>query len=294
MRIPSSGQPDGPTNLKLGRLVLHHWKDWVFVVLLFVLYIVLEIIHPYRRYIGELMFSTGRYSYPLLHQTVPAAAVPVIAIVIPIIFILGFFIWKRMSRDLHHSILGLLTAVLLTAVITDALKDGLGYHRPDFYARCFGSVTAPAVYGPSGNVQCTGSASNLKQGYKSFPSGHASWSFAGLGYLSMYLAGKLGFFDKRGHSWKLLPIVLPLVGATLVGISRIDNYWHNWFDVFVGALIGLIVAYFCYRQHYPSLFDDEASSPLPFIGHHQRRNVTNSNPPSQDPDGVPMSNYPAV
>jgi len=30
----------------------------------------------------------------------------VIAIVIPIIFILGFFIWKRMSRDLHHSILG--------------------------------------------------------------------------------------------------------------------------------------------------------------------------------------------
>jgi len=40
---------------------------------------------------------------------------------------------------------GLLTAVLLTAVITDALKDGLGYHRPDFYARCFGSVTATAV-----------------------------------------------------------------------------------------------------------------------------------------------------
>lgn len=40
---------------------------------------------------------------------------------------------------------GLLTAVLLTAVITDALKDGLGFPRPDFYARCFGSPTATPV-----------------------------------------------------------------------------------------------------------------------------------------------------
>lgn len=40
---------------------------------------------------------------------------------------------------------GLLTAVLLTAVITDALKDGLGYPRPDFYARCFGDVANPPV-----------------------------------------------------------------------------------------------------------------------------------------------------
>jgi diacylglycerol diphosphate phosphatase/phosphatidate phosphatase len=38
-----------------------------------------------------------------------------------------------------------LTAVALTAVITDALKDGLGFPRPDFYARCFGSVTATPV-----------------------------------------------------------------------------------------------------------------------------------------------------
>jgi diacylglycerol diphosphate phosphatase/phosphatidate phosphatase len=42
-------------------------------------------------------------------------------------------------------IAGLLTAVLLTAVITDALKDGLGFPRPDFYARCFGDVANPAV-----------------------------------------------------------------------------------------------------------------------------------------------------
>lgn len=46
-------------------------------------------------------------------------------------------------------IVGLLTAVLLTAVITDALKDGLGFPRPDFYARCFGDVANPAVNPPT-------------------------------------------------------------------------------------------------------------------------------------------------
>lgn len=40
---------------------------------------------------------------------------------------------------------GLLTTVALTALITDAVKIGIGRPRPHFYARCFGSTTANAV-----------------------------------------------------------------------------------------------------------------------------------------------------
>jgi diacylglycerol diphosphate phosphatase/phosphatidate phosphatase len=72
----------------------------------------------------------------------------------------------------------------------------------------------------------------------------------------MYLAGKLGIFDKKGHSWKLLPVILPLLLAIFVGVTRIDDYWHHWTDVFAGALLGLSAAYFCYRQHFPSLYDE--------------------------------------
>ncbi len=54
----------------------------------------------------------------------------------------------------------------------------------------------------------------------------------------MYLAGKLGIFDKKGHSWKLLPVILPLLLAIFVGVTRIDDYWHHWTDVFAGALLG--------------------------------------------------------
>jgi hypothetical protein len=49
------------------------------------------------------------------------------------------------ALDCDVLFVGLLTAVALKAVITDALKDGLGFPRPDFYARCFGSVTATPV-----------------------------------------------------------------------------------------------------------------------------------------------------
>lgn len=51
-------------------------------------------------------------------------------------------------------------------------------------------------------------------------------SFAGLGFLSWYLAGKLHLFDRRGHQFKAWLALTPLVGALLVAISRyvISNF----------------------------------------------------------------------
>jgi diacylglycerol diphosphate phosphatase/phosphatidate phosphatase len=64
-------------------------------------------------------------------------------------------------------------------------------------------------------------------------------SFAGLGFLSLYLSGKIKVFDRRGHVAKLCIVFLPLLAASLVGISRVDDYWHHWQDVFAGGLLGL-------------------------------------------------------
>lgn len=63
-------------------------------------------------------------------------------------------------------------------------------------------------------------------------------SFAGLGFLSLYLSGKIKVFDRRGHVAKLCIVFLPLLFASLVGISRVDDYWHHWQDVFAGGLLG--------------------------------------------------------
>lgn len=70
-------------------------------------------------------------------------------------------------------------------------------------------------------------------------------SFAGLGFLALYISGKIRVFDRRGHVAKLCIAFLPLLVAALVGVSRIDDYWHHWQDVFAGALLGsLFCTYF--------------------------------------------------
>lgn len=46
-------------------------------------------------------------------------------------------------------------------------------------------------------------------------------------------------FNGEGYAAKLCIVVLPYLAAALVGISRVDDYWHHWTDVFAGALIGV-------------------------------------------------------
>jgi diacylglycerol diphosphate phosphatase/phosphatidate phosphatase len=102
----------------------------------------------------------------------------------------------------------------------------------------------------------------MNDGMRSFLSGHTSSAFAGLGFLTFYMAGKMHVFDKRGFVFKPLFCILPLIGAALVGISRIDDYRHHWQDVFAGASVGLVMAYFSYRQYYPSLASPLAHRPF--------------------------------
>ncbi|KAG5415812.1 hypothetical protein IGI04_003379 [Brassica rapa subsp. trilocularis] len=90
----------------------------------------------------------------------------------------------------------------------------------------------------------------IKEGYKSFPSGHTSWSFAGLTFLACYLSGKIKVFDRRGHVAKLCLVFLPILVAVLIGISRVDDYWHHWTDVFAGTIIGTFVASFSYLHFF--------------------------------------------
>jgi membrane-associated phospholipid phosphatase len=70
--------------------------------------------------------------------------------------------------------------------------------------------------------------------YLSFLSG----SFAGLGFLSWYLAGKIKVFDRRGHVAKLCIVLVPLLLASMVAVSRVSDYWHHWQDVFAGGILG--------------------------------------------------------
>jgi diacylglycerol diphosphate phosphatase / phosphatidate phosphatase len=74
-------------------------------------------------------------------------------------------------------------------------------------------------------------------------------SFAGLGFLSWYLAGKIKVFDRRGHVAKLCIVLSPLLLAALVAVSRVDDYWHHWQDVCAGGLLGEFSALCTHPPH---------------------------------------------
>ncbi|GJP40461.1 hypothetical protein CLOM_g142 [Closterium sp. NIES-68] len=156
--------------------------------------------------------------------------------------------------------LGLLFAFFTTFLVTDALKISVGRPRPDFFIRCFPSGVP--VYSSNGNALCNGDPSVINEGRKSFPSGHASMSFSGLAYLSLFLAAKLhSLSSSSSQLWRLLPPALPLAGGVAIGITRIDDYWHFPFDVFVGSLLGISFATICFFIHYPSLRHDYCHLP---------------------------------
>nr|XP_027188586.1 putative lipid phosphate phosphatase 3, chloroplastic isoform X2 [Cicer arietinum] len=238
-----------------------HMHDWIILLLLVLIDIILYIIHPFYRFVGKDMMADLKY--PLKSNTVPVWAVPVFAILLPIVIFFVVYIRRRDIYDLHHALLGLLFSILVTAVITDAIKNAVGRPRPDFFWRCF--PDGKDVYDKWGDVICHGDKNIIKEGHKSFPSGHTSCSFAGLGFLSLYLSGKLKAFDRKGHVAKLCIVFLPLLFASLVGISRVDDYWHHWQDVFAGGLIGLVVATFCYLQFFAPPHHPEGWGPYAYF-----------------------------
>ncbi|KAK0573510.1 hypothetical protein LWI29_009322 [Acer saccharum] len=244
------------------QLLRLHMHNWLILALIAVIEGVLNIIEPFHRFVGEDMMTDLKY--PLKDNTIPFWAIPFVAVLLPLIIINIYYFIRRDVYDLHHATLGLLYSVLVTGVITDAIKDCVGRPRPDFFWRCF--PDGKGVFdNVTKNVLCTGNKLVVKEGHKSFPSGHTSWSFAGLGFLALYMSGKVRAFDRKGHAAKLCIVFLPYLVAALVGVSLVDDYWHHWEDVFGGAIIGTVVATFFYLQFFPPPYDSDGWGPYAYF-----------------------------
>lgn len=78
-------------------------------------------------------------------------------------------------------------------------------------------------------------------------------SFAGLGFLAFFMAGKLHVLDSRGEVWKTILVLVPVLGASLIAVTRIKDARHHPFDVVTGAIIGWLFGWGAYRQYFPAL-----------------------------------------
>jgi len=164
---------------------------------------------------------------------------------------------------------GRLIAVLLCAIMfcqasTDMTKLYIGELRPGFGTLCMGSVP-PETYTPtviSSNAECPAliALGNGTQAYHdldhqldryrlSFPSGHTSMVITVFACLSFYfgmLAKRLSTLESRlalllHHVARLVSVTLPL-WSWMIGMSRIHDYAHHYWDVLGGVLLGLFSA----------------------------------------------------
>ena len=92
-------------------------------------------------------------------------------------------------------------SLVLTSFLTDIVKKAVGRPRPDLLDRCH--PTGGTKENVLVNIEvCTAEEGHkLQDGWRSFPSGHSSFSFAGLGFLALFLAGQLHVFH-HPHRWK--------------------------------------------------------------------------------------------
>lgn len=200
-------------------------------------------------------FSADGYDLPSGWLFIYGAFVPLATLVV----------WATVFRfDMHKAhvtMLGLATSIILTCFLTDVLKNAVGRPRPDLIARCKpqpGVATGELV-----TIEiCTETVVHvLEDGWRSWPSGHSSFAFSGLGYLAMFFGSQTHAVRPRASLALALLCLAPLVGAALIAISRLEDYRHDVFDVVCGSLLGSLVAYGNWRRYYPSLLDDACDEP---------------------------------
>lgn len=240
-------------------------------------------VEPYHR-----MFSLDDLSLQFPHAEVERVSpfwLTIYAALAPIVLlILWAIVFRPGAQKTHVTILGLLLSLFLTGLITDIIKNTVGRPRPDLIARCKPKNDLPPHVLITIDA-CTETDHHLLQdGWRSFPSGHSSFAFAGLGYLALFLAAQLrSLRPSTPLPFTLLPLV-PLVGALLIAISRTEDYRHDVYDIMSGSFLGIFIALGAYRHYYPSLWAPRSHMPFPPPGLTDLKNF--SKKPKDEEEGL--------
>lgn len=210
---------------------------------------------------GEIVYP--EFAYPMRNEIVPIWAAALLAVLVPIAVFLIVQIRTRSFWDVNNATIGLLYSVITAAVFQVFLKWLIGGLRPHFLAVCKPAVPLNGVNSGNGlrgimydRSICTGDEKEINDSLESFPSGHTTAAFAGFVYLSLYLNAKLKVAANYHPAlWKLIAVMAPLLGATLIGGALTIDEFHNWYDVLAGAIIGTLMAFTSYRMVYASIWD---------------------------------------
>ncbi len=168
------------------------------------------------------------------------------------------------AGDAHHThnvVLGGVESLLGTVLVVEVMKPLFGRLRPDFrdrylHAACAGTadLNVPASLDCSGvDNSVVVDAAALRDGQKSFISGHAASSFAVATFGSWWLANTLVLGDTApswGPAVGALGIGTLMSTAGFVAATRVADNRHHLEDVVVGAGVGMGVASAIWFTHF--------------------------------------------
>ncbi|KAL2059407.1 hypothetical protein ABVK25_000700 [Lepraria finkii] len=279
------------------RLILSYVIDWIIIIAIAAVGAAFSVITPNKR---PFDLTNPNISYPYVSkEKVSTGLLVVIGLVIPavVVFLVCLFIGvgpstgkpssktkllKRKLWEWNAGWMGLALSLAIAFFIADGTKNLVGKPRPDLLARCdpdISRLTSSAVGGIGNQVDeginlvswtiCRNPGSTLDDGFRSFPSGHSSFSFAGLTYLALFLCAKLAitipFLNYHNISPKAIAprkqaaaaptylLAFPLIPiglAIYVSSTRYSDFYHHGFDIISGAILGVASAWLGFRWYH--------------------------------------------
>ncbi|KAJ5637431.1 diacylglycerol pyrophosphate phosphatase [Penicillium lividum] len=289
-------------------VILSYVLDWVIIIVVAaaggVLYKITGSSHAFS-------LEDPSISFPLIANTVSITVVGIVACGVPAVVILLLCllipsstieasgqgatgsVWSRRLWEWHAGWLGLGLSLAGAFFITSGLKDVVGKPRPDLIARCDPDLSNVANYivGGLGLNQTSApilvnsticrnpDTSVVKDGFAAFPSGHSSFSWAGLLYLSLWLSAKFaitiqsplrpsarGASDQNAYQnantissrssaaaaplYLLLLVLTPVAVALFICATRFADYMHAGWDILGGSMIGMFFAWVGFRWYH--------------------------------------------
>ncbi|OBA22966.1 PAP2-domain-containing protein [Metschnikowia bicuspidata var. bicuspidata NRRL YB-4993] len=237
-------------------LFRRYLPDWITTGVMFAyFFLVAEHAMPFNR---QFKLEDATLQHPFtVAERVPGVTCLVLATVVPALVIAVVTFSKHAKTKSHAwhvfqiSLLGLALTVSVDGVVTDILKCWVGRPRPDFLARCGPMEGTPVDQFVDISV-CTAplGMSVLADGMRSTPSGHSSISFSAFLYLAMWIYGQFQLTRRPRDIHLHLLAALPLLLASYVALSRVQDYRHHFVDIFLGGILGCTIAYTMYHKYF--------------------------------------------
>ncbi|KAH8425795.1 phosphatase PAP2 family protein [Aspergillus melleus] len=285
------------------RLVLSYIIDWILIIGIALIGYGFSRVTPNHR---PFVLTDQSISFPYTEdETVRTSVLVVVSLIAPaviIFLVILLFVPASVSRETGSRLLllkskiwewnaawlGLGLSVAGVFMATQGLKALYGRPRPDMLARCDPDLSDIASYAVGGLGQrlsdaptlvsweiCRNKSDDLKvNGFSSFPSGHSSIAFAGLGYFSLWLCSKFAIgFPYLAHSplsqelrvqnresirtqgaappvYMVIVAFVPIAVAFFIAASRWFDYRHHVFDIIIGTLMGVVFAWVGFRLYH--------------------------------------------